>query len=221
VPAAGSSQRMRGDVPKQYLPLAGRAVIEWSLAPLLLREDIDAIVVVLAPGDQRWQGLPVARQSKIITAIGGTERAESVRAGLAAFSERAADHDWILVHDAARPCLPKEDLERLMIELRDDEVGGLLAAAVVDTLKRADAEGRVLETVVRTALWRALTPQMFRYGVLRRALQQTTNVTDEAQAVEALGLRPRLIAGVADNIKITVATDLGRAERILRESGAT
>lgn len=221
VPAAGSSQRMGAEVPKQYLPLAGRSVIEWSLGPLLRRQDIAAIIVVLARDDQRWPALHVAQHSKLITTIGGAERSDSVRAGLAALAGRAAPQDWVLVHDAARPCLSDEDLNCLMTELRDDDVGGLLAAPVVDTLKRADETGRALETVARAGLWRALTPQMFRHGVLQRALTGAAAVTDEAQAVEALGLRPRLIPGSADNIKITVRDDLPRAARILQESGTT
>jgi 2-C-methyl-D-erythritol 4-phosphate cytidylyltransferase len=221
VPAAGSSRRMgTGAVPKQYLTLAGRSVLEWAIAPFLDRAEIGAVVVVRSAEDQHWRTLALARHPKIMTTVGGAERADSVGAGLVALGDRAGERDWVLVHDAARPCLPREDLDRLMRELRDDEVGGLLAARVVDTLKRADDAGRVLETIARSALWRALTPQMFRYGLLQRALQQAAGVTDEAQAVEALGLRPRLIAGDADNIKITVPADLQRAERILRQSGA-
>jgi 2-C-methyl-D-erythritol 4-phosphate cytidylyltransferase len=130
----------------------------------------------------------------------------------------------VLVHDAARPCLQGDDVDRLMDELRDDAVGGLLAAPVVDTLKRADDVGRIAQTVPRERLWRALTPQMFRRDVLLRALQGAvasgTAVTDDAQAVEALGLRPRLIAGDADNIKITLPEDVDRAARILRSRSA-
>jgi 2-C-methyl-D-erythritol 4-phosphate cytidylyltransferase len=221
VPAAGSARRMgHGAVPKQYLPLAGRTVIEWSLRAFLARADCAAIVVALAADDSRWRELGVARDPRIVTTRGGLARADSVRAGLDALGPRADDRDWILVHDAARPCLRDEDLERLVERLVDDDVGGLLAAPVVDTLKRADPAERVLETVSRAELWRALTPQMFRCGLLRRALAeaaaQGVSVTDEAQAIEALGLRPRLVAGNADNMKITVADDLRRAEMILQ-----
>ena len=149
---------------------------------------------------------------------------DSVLAGLNALEARAAARDWVLVHDAARPCLPGSDLDRLLAELSDDEVGGLLAAPVVDTLKRADDQQRVDQTVSRERLWRALTPQMFRFDLLRRALQNAVDnrvaVTDEAQAVEALGLHPKLIAGDADNVKITLPEDLPRAERILRARSA-
>lgn len=145
---------------------------------------------------------------------------DSVLAGLKALQTRAAPDDWVLVHDAARPCLATADLDRLVAELHDDAVGGLLAAPVVDTLKRADDSGRVAQTVARDKLWRALTPQMFRRDILQRALDgavaQGIAVTDEAQAVEALGLRPKLVSGDADNIKITLPEDVLRAERILR-----
>jgi len=220
VPAAGSARRMGAAVPKQYLPLAGRTVIEWSLAPFLERDRIGAIVVVLAEGDARWPQTALARHARIVTANGGAERMDSVLAGLKALETRASASDWVLVHDAARPCLASADVDRLLNELGDDEVGGLLAAPVVDTLKRADAQQRIDQTVPREKLWRALTPQMFRFELLQRALQSAVEnrvaVTDEAQAVEALGLRPKLVAGDADNVKITLPEDLPRAERILR-----
>lgn len=224
VPAAGSARRMGAAVPKQYLPLAGRTVIEWSLAPFVERQQVVGIVVVLAEQDERWQRTDLARHAKILTATGGAERIDSVLAGLGALRRRAAADDWVLVHDAARPCLQGEDIDRLMDELRDDAVGGLLAAPVVDTLKRADDGGRIAQTVPREKLWRALTPQMFRRDVLLRALAGAVAkgmaVTDEAQAVEALGLRPKLVAGDADNIKITLPEDVHRAMRILRSRSA-
>lgn len=219
VPAAGSARRMGATVPKQYLPLAGRTVIEWSLAPFLAHESVASIVVALADQDPHWSHTQLAYNARIVTTTGGKERMDSVVAGLRALHGAAPD-DWVLVHDAARPCLAAVDVERLLDELRDDAVGGLLAAPVVDTLKRADDDGRVAQTVAREKLWRALTPQMFRRDILQRALEaaltQGIAVTDEAQAVEALGLRPRLVAGDADNIKITLPEDLLRAERILR-----
>jgi 2-C-methyl-D-erythritol 4-phosphate cytidylyltransferase len=221
VPAAGSSRRMVGaTLPKQYLQLAGRSVIEWSIAPFLERSECERIVVVLADQDRHWPQQPLARHPKIVTAVGGAERVDSVRAGLQALASQASERDWVLVHDAARPCLRSGDLDRLIAELGDDSLGGLLAAPVVDTLKRADAGARVQETIARASLWRALTPQMFRYAVLDRALraaQQTrTTPTDEAEAVEALGLQPRLIRGDPDNIKITLPEDVERAARLLQ-----
>jgi len=225
VPAAGSARRMGAAVPKQYLPLAGRSVIEWSLAPFLAHERAAAIVVALSPNDEHWSQLALAGDAKIVTTIGGSERMDSVLAGLRALQDRATPDDWVLVHDAARPCLSSLDLGRLLTELSGDAVGGLLAAPVVDTLKRADDGGRVAQTVTREKLWRALTPQMFRYAVLQRALESAQAkgiaVTDEAQAVEALGLQPKLVAGDADNIKITLPEDLPRAERILRSRSAS
>jgi 2-C-methyl-D-erythritol 4-phosphate cytidylyltransferase len=199
-------------------------VLEWSLAPFLAHERTAAIVVALSPDDQRWSPTTLARDAKVFATNGGAERMDSVLAGLRALQDRAAPDDWVLVHDAARPCLLATDLDRMLNELDGDPVGGLLAAPVVDTLKRADDLGRVAQTVAREKLWRALTPQMFRYVVLRRALESAQAkgiaVTDEAQAVEALGLQPKLVAGDADNIKVTLPEDLSRAERILRSRSA-
>lgn len=229
VPAAGSSRRMgaaagAAAVPKQYLTLAGRSVLEWSLEPFLQDAACRGIVVVLAADDMRWPRSTLAGHPRIATARGGAERADSVRSGLAALRGRVRDEDWVLVHDAARPCLSTQELQRLCERLQADEVGGLLAAAIVDTVKRSDESGRVLETLPRSVLWRALTPQMFRCGLLQRALELAVerglSVSDEAQALEALGLQPRLVPGDSDNIKITVPADLQRAERILAARSA-
>lgn len=219
VPAAGSARRMQQSLPKQYLQLCGRSVLEWVLTPLLAHEGCAGVVVVIAPDDERWLTSPLARHAAVQTTNGGKERADSVLAGVVALREQCRDDDWVLVHDAARPCLDPVDLQRLIDNVRHDAVGGLLAAPVVDTLKRADGEQRVAATVAREGLWRALTPQMFRYGILARALRSATAqgmaTTDEAQAIELLGMRPRLVAGSSDNIKITLPDDVGRAERVL------
>jgi 2-C-methyl-D-erythritol 4-phosphate cytidylyltransferase len=220
IPAAGSGRRMgNGDRPKQYLPLAGRTVIEWAVAPFLRQEAYERIVVALAADDPHWRENPLSSHSRVIRAPGGAERADSVEAGLAALSGYAHPDDWVLVHDAARPCLADSDLKLLMDQLTDDPVGGLLAAPVVDTLKRADEHGYVAQTVSRDRLWRALTPQMFRFGVLERALrfarERAAAVTDDSQAVELLGLRPRLIASSFDNLKVTTPYDLERAAEVL------
>jgi 2-C-methyl-D-erythritol 4-phosphate cytidylyltransferase len=225
IPAAGSARRMGpGAVPKQYLRLAGSTIIELAIAPFLARHECQGVVVVLADSDQRWSQLAISHEPRVSTAIGGTERADSVRAGLASLNSRLKSSDWVLVHDAARPCLEANDLDSLLNTLADDEVGGLLATPVVDTLKRADASARVSATVDRTGLWRAMTPQMFRFEVLCRALDEAQrngmSSTDEAQAIEALGLKPRLVAGSTDNIKITMPDDIARAERILDERDA-
>jgi 2-C-methyl-D-erythritol 4-phosphate cytidylyltransferase len=218
IPAAGSARRMAAQMPKQYLQIAGRTVIEHALQPFVSRPECRGVVVALAADDRHWNELPIARDARIRTVVGGGERADSVRAGLAALRGIEASA-WVLVHDAARPCLSDGDLAALLQTLGDDEVGGLLAAPVVDTLKRADPQGRVIATVDRAELWHALTPQMFRYDVLMRSLATGAVCTDESQAVEALGLTPKLVRGNAENLKVTVPDDLARAERILKSRG--
>jgi 2-C-methyl-D-erythritol 4-phosphate cytidylyltransferase len=205
-----------GDVPKQYLPLAGKCVIEWAIAPFLTLGDCGSIVVALAADDSTFNTLHVAADGRVRTTVGGRERADSVRAGLLAITADAKEDDWVLVHDAARPCLSEQELSRLIDSLQSEPIGGLLGLPVVDTLKRADGE-RVQSTVPRTHLWRALTPQMFRFGLLRDAMERTRDqpITDEAQAIEALGLQARLVPGSEENIKITYPEDLARAARIL------
>ena len=219
VPAAGSGRRMGAATAKQYLPLRGRPLLAHALAPLLRCRHIEAVVLVIAPGDARWQEA-VSPGPRIITAPGGAERCHSVLSGLDALAERAADDDWVLVHDAARPCLGATDLERLFAEIGDDPVGGLLALPLADTLKQADDEHRVAATVPRERLWRALTPQMFRYGLLRRALAEAVEagaaVTDEAAAMERAGHRPALVAGSGANLKVTTPEDLALADAVLR-----
>jgi 2-C-methyl-D-erythritol 4-phosphate cytidylyltransferase len=224
IPAAGCGRRMGpGNRPKQYLPLAGRTVIEWAVAPFLSHTAFERIVVALGADDPHWAENPLSSHPSVIRAPGGAERADSVEAGLDAISGLAHPDDWVLVHDAARPCLADADLELLMEQLADDPVGGLLAAPVVDTLKRADEHAYVAQTVARDRLWRALTPQMFRFGVLERALrfarERAAAVTDDAQAVELLGLRPRLIASSFENLKVTTPHDLERAAQVLAARG--
>lgn len=218
VPAAGKGKRFGGPHPKQYHSLAGRTVIEWALAPLLDEPRIRGIIVALAPDDANWSSLPVKDDERLGTVVGGDERSASVRNALRALSQQAAATDWVLVHDAARPCVAREDLERLMRTAAPDEVGAILAVRVPDTLKRADAAGRVKATVDRKDLWRALTPQMFRLGELADALARTADngtVTDEAMAMELAGRYPRLVPGDPANIKITDRRDLALAERLL------
>lgn len=218
MPAAGRGERMRtGDVPKQYLPLAGRRVIEWSMSAILARMECRALVVALHPNDDTFASLALSRESRVRSVTGGQDRAGSVRAGLDTLLTDAKTDDWVLVHDAARPCVSDHELTSLLSELQSDPVGGLLARPVVDTLKRSEA-GRVQATVPRAHLWRALTPQMFRFGLLRDALMQSGEhaITDEAQAIEMLGLQAKLVMGHEDNIKITYPDDLARAERVLQ-----
>jgi 2-C-methyl-D-erythritol 4-phosphate cytidylyltransferase len=221
VPAAGQGSRFGSTVPKQYASLLGKPVLGWTLQTLVAESSLAGIVVAIARGDRAWPTLDAARDSRISTCAGGDCREQSVANALAALRGRAADTDWVLVHDAARPCLRHDDLQALFETLDDsDAIGGLLAAPVTDTLKRADGEGRVAETVARETLWRALTPQMFRFGLLQRALalcrERNRRVTDEASAIECLGLRPRLVRGHADNIKVTNPEDAALAEAILR-----
>lgn len=219
VPAAGRGERFGGSRPKQYVPLLGRPVLSWSLAALLAEPSIRGVVVALAPGDRRFTRLPEARDPRVRRCAGGARRELSVANALAALEGEARDHDWVLVHDAARPCLHRDDLRALLDAVGDDAVGGLLALPLSDTLKVADARGCSARTLPRDGLWRALTPQMIRYGVLRRALalgiERERTVTDEAAAVEALGMHPRLVAGRADNIKVTLPGDRAMAAAIL------
>ncbi len=218
VPAAGASRRLARHVPKQHLEIAGRTLLEHALAPLLGHPLVAGGVVVLAPGDEAFARLPQAMRERLAVAAGGRERCHSVRAGVAALVEAAAA-DWVLVHDAARPCLSAADLDRLIDACAGDAVGGLLAVPVADTLKRAAADARVGSTAPRDGLWRALTPQMFRYGVLAKALDEAIASghapDDEATAIERLGLQPRLVEGSPTNIKVTRPADLEFATLVL------
>ncbi|MGA2398254.1 MAG: 2-C-methyl-D-erythritol 4-phosphate cytidylyltransferase [Steroidobacteraceae bacterium] len=225
VPAAGRGERFEATagtsrLPKQYAPLAGTTVLECSLRPLLNEPRIERVVVVVAADDARWRER--ARGSdKVLTAIGGATRQESVLAGLRALRDHASPEDWVLVHDAARPCLEAADLAALIAALEAGASGAVLAAPVVDTVKR-EREGTVIETVDRRGLWRALTPQAFALGALERALEDAAHsnvaVTDEAQAMERKGVRPVLVQGSAFNIKVTRAADLAAAARILQSA---
>ena len=213
IPAAGIGSRMRADRPKQYLPLAGRALIEHTLDCFLDHSNLKALVVCLAVDDPWWPQLPCAKHPLIQRAAGGVERADSVLNGLDLLLETGGSAaDWVLVHDAARPNLAREDLDRLRAELADDPVGGLLAVPARDTLKRASSNGRVEETVDRSVIWQAYTPQMFRLGALRDALADAlaagVPVTDESSAMEYAGHAPRLVEGRADNLKVTRPEDL-------------
>lgn len=219
VPAAGSGRRMGASVAKQYLPLCGRPVLAHALGPLLACARIDAVVLVVGGEDVLWREL-VPQGDRLLIAQGGVERCHSVFNGLERLADWADDEDWVLVHDAARPCLSPTELERLFDALEGDAVGGLLAVPLADTLKAADESGRVERTVPRERLWRALTPQMFRYGLLKRALAAAiaagVTVTDEASAIEYAGHRPVLVEGRAANLKITGPEDLALAEAVLR-----
>ncbi|MFA6901731.1 MAG: 2-C-methyl-D-erythritol 4-phosphate cytidylyltransferase [Gallionellaceae bacterium] len=215
VPAAGFGARMGHELPKQYHTLAGKPMIYHALATLCANPDITIVFVVLAPEDAQWRSYDWTQFGDKLQPLfcGGQTRAESVLNGL--LSSELEPEDWVLVHDAARPCLSAQQLAGLLAELRDDEVGGLLAVPVADTLKRADAKQRVAHTESREGLWQAQTPQMFRTGLLVQALETARNVTDEASAVEALGLFPKLVSSDSSNFKVTYPQDMQLAELLL------
>jgi 2-C-methyl-D-erythritol 4-phosphate cytidylyltransferase len=203
--------------PKQYLNLRGRTLLEWSLAPFLDASGIDGVVVVLARGDGEFARLPIARHPKLVTVTGGAARVDSVLAGLATvstLSQRLAAPVFVLVHDAARPCLTVEDIERLRDGASDDN-GGLLALPVTDAIKRSTRE-RAVTSIDRSELWRAQTPQLFRLDLLRNALDRSRTRTpphdDEAAAMEAAGYKPLLLRGRASNLKVVYPEDLPLAE---------
>ncbi|KMN24754.1 2-C-methyl-D-erythritol 4-phosphate cytidylyltransferase [Pseudomonas helleri] len=213
IPAAGVGARMAADRPKQYLQLGGRSILEHSLGCFLDHPGLKGLVVSLAFDDPFWSSLRCAADPRIVRVDGGRERADSVlNALLYLHAQGASDDDWVLVHDAARPNLSREDLDKLLYELADDPVGGLLAVPARDTLKRVDKNGRAVETVDRSLIWQAYTPQMFRLGALHRALADSlvsdATITDESSAMEWAGQAPRLIEGRSDNIKVTRPEDL-------------
>lgn len=213
IPAAGVGARMAADRPKQYLQLGGRTILEHSLGCFLDHPRLKGLVVSLAIDDPYWPTLACATDPRIQRADGGSERSGSVLNALLQLNALgASDDDWVLVHDAARPNLSRDDLDKLLAELADDPVGGLLAVPARDTLKRVDKHGRVMDTVDRSLIWQAYTPQMFRLGALHRALADSlvadAVITDEASAMEWSGQAPRLIEGRSDNIKVTRPEDL-------------
>ncbi len=224
VPAAGTGSRLNPDIPKQYLSLDGQTVLERSLARLDALAMISATVLVLRAGDNRADSLFEAgadtRARQMIRGEGGDDRCQSVLNGLYQLKSRAESSDWVLVHDAARPCVRVADMLRLLEVVAEHPVGGLLAVPVTDTLKQADDERRVHRTIDRRRLWAAQTPQVFRYGLLLEALQQATTrgyaVTDESSAMELAGHQPVIVQGSPDNIKITWPHDLALASLMLR-----
>ena len=214
VPAAGVGKRMQADRPKQYLPLAGKTVIEQTLARLLQSEAFSALAVAISTEDPYWPELDISTHQQVITAPGGKERSDSVLSALKSLQGQASDEDWVLVHDAARPCLTSEDIHHLIDTLKDDEVGGILALSSHDTLKHVD-DNSITGTIDRSHVWRALTPQMFRYGMLRDALLEAEGnpaITDESSALELKGYKPKIVEGRPDNIKITRPEDLALAQ---------
>ena len=222
IPAAGSGTRLPAEGPKQYLSLAGRPML-WHAVRAVCVPPVESVFVVLAPGDKAFASHDWSAFADKLEPLycGGETRRDSVYNGLVAAMAALEADDWVLVHDAARPCLPRKDLDSLVRETQNDEVGGILALPVAETVKKvAKDEGgaqRISGTEDRSQLWLAQTPQMFRAGLLMRALQRAKGTpTDEAAAVEQLGLRPRLVAGSRENLKVTWHGDLAIAESILK-----
>ncbi|MBI4005835.1 MAG: 2-C-methyl-D-erythritol 4-phosphate cytidylyltransferase [Gammaproteobacteria bacterium] len=211
---------MQADLPKQYLSINGKRILEYTLECFCTHPKIERVIVAIANQDYYWPELSIASHPKIKQITGGAERCHSVLNCLRVLETLADSDDWVLVHDAVRPCISREDIDCLIETLKEHPVGGLLALPVRDTMKRVDNHNVVMETVNRTGLWHALTPQMFRLAALTRALEralaQGQFVTDESQAIELTGLRPVLVQGRPENIKITHNNDLALAELYLK-----
>ena len=220
VPAAGIGSRMRADIPKQYLPLAGKPVIEQTLERLLQVPGLGRVAVAISATDTSWPSLAISSHERIVRVNGGRERADSVLSGLRTLRQEGHDDDWVLVHDAARPCVRLEEIAQLIETCTSNNQGGILAMPVHDTMKRSDSRNRILETVPRENLWHACTPQLFRLGELSDAIANALGtgyaVTDEASAMEHAGPQPLLVECSVTNIKITRPDDLALAEFYLR-----
>ena len=216
IPSAGIGSRMQSDVPKQYLKLGHQTVIEHTLQQFLSHPAIDKIIVVIAPNDSFFRSLSVSSHPRIQIAMGGEQRADSVMNGLA-----LVESDWVLIHDAARPCITHHDIDKLILLAESNQDGGILAVPVKDTMKRSDNAGLISQTVERALLWHAMTPQFFQtqqiMDALSAALEKGLLITDEASAMEFAGYSPKLIMSRADNIKITVPEDLALAQFILQQ----
>ncbi len=221
IPAAGIGERMASDRPKQYLQLGDKLVIEHTLQRLAIHPDIQGIVIALAPDDPWWPSVSVSLACPLYTAIGGEQRSHSVLNALTLLSDLVDDDPWVLVHDAARPCIRQQDIDRLLTVLSTHNVGGMLGIPVNDTVKRTSSNNSITETVDRRNLWRASTPQMFHLQLLKRALAtahaEQRPVTDEGSAIELAGLQPMMVEGHADNIKITVPQDLALANLFMQQ----
>jgi 2-C-methyl-D-erythritol 4-phosphate cytidylyltransferase len=227
IPAAGSGSRMRKSLPKQYLCIHGSTILEHSINIFLANDEIQKIIVALAKDDRHFSQLDLAKEQRVATTTGGSSRAQSVLNGLNALPVNDSgvnDSDWVLVHDAARPCLSDELLSKLISRLRDDDVGGILAIPVKDTLKRASKFQTISGTIDRADIWQAQTPQMFRYGLLKAALtlaiEQKIDITDEASSLENSGYEAKLIEGDARNLKVTTPEDLALAAFLLKPKHA-
>ena len=216
VPAAGSGKRLSADKPKQYFSILNKTIIEHTLERLLSHEAVAGVSVAVAPVDLHWDTIKFKTAKTLVVTTGGQERCHSVLNALDALQHVSGANDWVLVHDAARPCVRLQDIDKLINELRDHPVGGILAVPVHDTIKRSNMAAEIVGTVDRRQLWQAQTPQMFRLNSLRTALHHAIQdgfiVTDEASAMEHIGLQPKLVEGHTDNIKVTRPEDLQLAE---------
>lgn len=220
VPAAGVGARMGAAIPKQYLPLNGEAILAQSLRRLLQLPKLQNLVVALGCDDSHWFEIDPNLRARVIRVEGGAERSDSVLAGLEFLSQTAAPDDFVLVHDAARPCVRVKDIEQLLSVVEQDPInGGLLACPVRDTMKRSDGSGAVMHTEVRENLWHALTPQLFQLTGLQHAITRAqaagVSLTDESSAMEWAGYHPQLVQGSDDNLKITHPSDIQLAEQYL------
>jgi 2-C-methyl-D-erythritol 4-phosphate cytidylyltransferase len=221
IPAAGTGQRFGSQIPKQYLPLNGKPLIEHTIAKFLYHPRIEKIVVAIHSNDHFWPQLRLdSNWDKILITTGGEQRCHSVYSALQRISGLAHPQDFVLVHDAVRPCIHHDDITKIIDEVGNHPVGGILGSRVRDTLKHISQNNEILDTVTRENIWQALTPQMFRYKILLQALSQVissnSDVTDEAEAIESLGFIPMIVEGRRDNIKVTFPEDLSLAEKYLR-----
>jgi 2-C-methyl-D-erythritol 4-phosphate cytidylyltransferase len=221
IPAAGQGARLGAETPKQYLDILGQPMLAHAVRALLAHASVEVAFVVLAPDDERYATFDWSALGDRVAPLwcGGPTRRDSVLNGLVAMANVVDPEDWVLVHDAARPCLTRDDVQRLVAAVGEDDSGGILAVPLADTLKREDGSGRIVATEPRERLWLAQTPQMFRHGTLLRALGAAATVTDEASAVETLGLKPKLVSGSPRNLKVTYPDDVAIAAALLEAEG--
>ncbi len=220
VPAAGIGSRMQADCPKQYLSLGQQTILEHTLQRLSSHPDVVGVVVAIAAHDDYWPNLTLSLDCPLHIVDGGKERVDSVLNALTYLQQHTNDDPWVMVHDAARPLLRHSDMDLMLEQLYQDDVGGILGVAVTDTVKRVDADNQITDTVCREGLWRAGTPQMFRLQALSDAIveaQSNIKVTDEASAMEYVGKMPKMVAGHSDNIKVTVPQDLALASLFMQQ----
>jgi len=222
IPAAGIGRRMGGDIPKQYVSVNGKTIVEHTIDNFIGRKEIENICIAISESDKFWSALPISKNKKMITTIGGNERYESVYNGLCALKDKANNDDWVLVHDAVRPCLKKSIIDRLITDINSNDVGGILALPCFETMKKVNNNRHIEETINREIIWRAQTPQVFKYKKLLLAIENAINenihITDEAMAMELLNYKPIVIMGDEKNIKITHQTDLKHLELFLKET---